>query len=103
MEINYFDFPSVSIVPYKTNAPLVVDANAVLVTPVSRQSFQTVPRRHSQVVEVSGSVQHIQFHPRPTLYGFGKPCHPAALGYCPGISVAVISNHPRNISYLRFP
>ena len=71
--INYFDFPSVSIVPYKTNAPLVVDADAVLVTTVSRQGLQPVPRRHSQVIEVSGPVQHIQFHPRPTLYGFGKP------------------------------
>src|SRR5664280_820520 len=46
--------------PDEADPPLLVDADAVLSGPVPAECFQPVARRHSQVVERFGSVQHHQ-------------------------------------------
>jgi len=49
---------SVSVAPYKTNTPLVVDAYAVLPRTVTFQLMKSVTRRHSQTRQTFGRVQH---------------------------------------------
>jgi hypothetical protein len=49
---------SVSVAPHKTNTPLVVDAYAVLPHTVTFQLMKSVTRRHSQIRQTFGRVQH---------------------------------------------
>src|ERR1700722_19829191 len=49
---------SVSVTPHKTNTPLVVDAYAVLPRTVTFQLMKSVARRHSQIRQTFGRVQH---------------------------------------------
>ena len=80
-------------VPNEADAPLVVDANAVLSFTVARKGLKPVPRRNSQVVQVRGVIQHHQLDLRPTLDVFREPADALAFGYCPGIPVAVALDH----------
>jgi hypothetical protein len=45
MVVSDFDFVSISCLPAKTDAELVVDPNAMLALPVTPQPFQPVPWR----------------------------------------------------------
>src|SRR5262245_43111393 len=56
--------------PYKTDTPLLVDANGVLAPPIALQGFQPVAWRGAQVVQPRRGVHHIQFAQR---YGFKTP------------------------------
>jgi hypothetical protein len=48
----------VSVAPHKTDTPLVVDADTVLARTVTFQLMKSVTRRHSQIHQVFGRVQH---------------------------------------------
>jgi hypothetical protein len=49
--------------PAKTDAPLIIDANAVLSQPVTFQSFKSVAWRHSQVIQATGNLQLSELSP----------------------------------------
>lgn len=51
MVIHYFYLIGIRIAPLETNTPLVVDTDAVLSAPFTREFFQTIGRRHAQVVQ----------------------------------------------------
>jgi len=55
------DFISVTVKPFETYTPLVIDAYAVLTVTVSAQGFQPVSRWHKQILQRSCPVQIIQF------------------------------------------
>jgi hypothetical protein len=55
---------SVSVAPHKTNTPLVVDAYAVLPRTVTFQLMKSVTRRHSQIRQTFGRVQHQELSSR---------------------------------------
>jgi hypothetical protein len=55
---------SVSVAPHKTNTPLVVDAYAVLSRTVTFQLMKSVTRRHSQIRQTFGRVQHQELSSR---------------------------------------
>jgi len=57
MIIHYPDVVGISTLPFKTDAPLVVDANAVLTLSVARQFLKAVRRRYAQILQDLGSVQ----------------------------------------------
>jgi len=46
----------VPVVPDETDPVLIVDANAVLATPVARERLEPVARKHRQVAELSSRV-----------------------------------------------
>ena len=46
----------VAIAPFKTNAPLVVDANTVLACALSTQCFKSVARWREQIAQVFGII-----------------------------------------------
>ena len=52
MIIYDFDFVRVSVFPDKTDAPLVVDADAVPSLPVALEGFESVARRHPHVIQL---------------------------------------------------
>jgi hypothetical protein len=58
-----FDIPSVPslVLPDETDAPLLVNADAMLAGPITLQGFQAISRWGHQVFEPGGSVQHLQF------------------------------------------
>ncbi len=56
--IDNFYIVGVSIVPNKAQPKLIVDANAVLSCPVSRERFQPVSRRDAQFVQFDCCVQN---------------------------------------------
>jgi len=51
MVINDLDIPGVLVAPDKADAPLVVDADAVLPFPVAFQRFKAVAGRGTKIVE----------------------------------------------------
>jgi hypothetical protein len=51
----------ISGAPYEADAILIVDTNAVLTHTISAKSFQSVSRRHSQVVQIQGCIENSQF------------------------------------------
>lgn len=64
MIIHDFDFAGMTFAPNKTNAPLVVDANAVLAFAIASKSFQAVARQRVQRSQIRSGVQHVQFAKR---------------------------------------
>jgi len=60
MIVNNFDLPGASLVPHKTNPPLVIDADAILARPVTAQFLQTIRRRTPQIQQVCRSIQSIK-------------------------------------------
>ncbi len=60
MIINDFHIFRVSVHPFETDPPPLIDPNAMLPLSVSRECFQPIGRRHSQVLNCRASVQHPQ-------------------------------------------
>ncbi len=54
--------------PAETNAPLLVDANAVLPFPIPFQGFHTIARRDAQVFETPGAMHLIELARRQRRY-----------------------------------
>jgi len=48
--IHYLDLMRMTIAPQETDAPLVIDSNAVLPKPVAFQGFESVSADGSQIV-----------------------------------------------------
>jgi hypothetical protein len=59
--------------PDKADPPLVVDANAVLAFPVSRERFKSIAWGHPQILNILGGVQHAQLATRNGLNIAGEP------------------------------
>jgi hypothetical protein len=65
--ISYFNALRSRLGPYKANAPLVVDADAVLTCPITGQCFEAIARRRFQVTKLRGIVQHLELSLRYAL------------------------------------
>jgi len=64
--ISNLNFPRIRLIPSKTDAPLFVYPNAVLLRATSFKRFQPIARNHSQRVEIGRSIQHLKL-PRRNL------------------------------------
>ncbi len=65
-----------AFIPSKTDAPLDVNANAVLPPPFALQSLQTMTRRRFKVAQPLGGRQHFELSSCHTLYSlepFDRP------------------------------
>jgi hypothetical protein len=69
MVIDDLDLVSVSLTPCEANAPLIVDADAVLAFAVTFQSLQSVARQRRKGAQIGRGVEHIQFSQRLPLDG----------------------------------
>jgi hypothetical protein len=54
----------VAVTPTKADPPLVVDSNAPLPEPVSRQLLETVPGWNLEIIQSFGGIEHDQFPQR---------------------------------------
>jgi hypothetical protein len=59
--VDNLDFVGIPVSPLETDAPLIIDTNAMLAQPIAYQFFQAIGWRASQVLQRSGVVEHAQF------------------------------------------
>ena len=67
MIVRYFDPFGAALAPDETNAPLVIDADAVLPDPVSLERFQPIAGRCRQILQFLRGMDLPQFSLRDTL------------------------------------
>jgi len=81
MIIHYLYLVRVSILPLKTDTPLIIDPNTVLSSPASTQLFQTIGRWNAQVLQNHCPIEHPQFTQRNLLDGLWKFARPTTMKY----------------------
>jgi len=59
--VSYLDVLRLVVRPVETDAPLVIDADAVLTLPISFQFLKLIAGRREQVAQILGIVQVDQF------------------------------------------
>ena len=91
--VHNLDLIGVAVVPNKADAPLVVDADAVLTIVVARKSLKAITGRDSQVIQVRSVMEHHQLALRPALDMLREPADATAFGNRLGITVAVAPDH----------
>lgn len=70
--VRYLDFMSVAVLPLETDAPLIVDSDAMLSFAISLQFLQVVRGRNLQVVQVFGVVDHAKLTKGHLLNVYGQ-------------------------------
>jgi hypothetical protein len=65
--IHDLDVVSITLAPYETHPPLVIDPNAMLALAVTAELLQVVSRRRPQVLYRLSIVQHRELTLRPAL------------------------------------
>ena len=89
--------------PAKTNAPLIVDADTVLIFPVATQRFKAVGWRKPKVSQISRRNNTLKSYPRSTLDGDGQVANSESLEYLFGPLVLeplhepMITHHVNNL------
>jgi hypothetical protein len=58
MIINNLNIVCILVLPFETDSPLIVNANAVLSFSIPGQSFKLVSRRDSKVLDCRTPIQH---------------------------------------------
>jgi hypothetical protein len=61
MVVSYLNLINAVVMPFKANAPLMVNPNTVLSFPFSLQGFQAVCRWDTKVVKGASPMDHNQF------------------------------------------
>src|SRR5437762_13703735 len=90
----------VAVLPDEADAPLVVDADAVLPRPVALQRLEPVAGRHSQRIEPSRGVKLRQLAPRHGMQCGCQPAHVLAGEHAGGILVREGLDHRRILTLL---
>lgn len=67
--------PGIAVTPDEADAPLIVDANAVLPASVATKGLQPVAGRDSQVIETASSVDCNQLRPGSGLDLLRQPAN----------------------------
>jgi hypothetical protein len=81
MIIHDFYIVSAVLPPKKADPPLIVDADAVLPCPQSPQFFQSISRRHPEIIQRLNPVQHPQFSERGAVNILGDFLCKTSQGY----------------------
>ena len=91
--VNDLDIVRIGTCPSEADPPLVVDADAVLPGTRSLELLKPVRRRHSEVVQVSRPVDHVQFPQRDSLNVPRQLARDSALPDQLGLAVAKGLDH----------
>jgi hypothetical protein len=92
--VNNFYVEGITVFPNKADAPLVVDANAVLPFSVALERLKAIAGRNLQVSQDSGSTEHSQFSKCHPLNVPGQFPRPFSLEKVLGLFVFKTSDHP---------
>ena len=79
MIVNDFHVMGISLAPDETNAPLVVDANAVPSGAIALEHLQPIAWRHAQIEKLNGGIQHVEFSLGRTLNIGAESLDPLAM------------------------
>jgi hypothetical protein len=88
----YFRWPKRSSRPFKTNPPLIVDANAELSFPIASQGFKSVARKRGEVPDRNSSIQPVKLQPGRSFES-RKHWNPLPASEIPSSLVAIAKNH----------
>jgi len=80
------------VAPCEADAPLVIDANAVLAFTVAFQTLEAVSRQCRECSDIRRGVEHVQFSQGRALNGF-EPAHGFAVEKALGIGAAKKPDH----------
>ena len=58
MIVDDLDVECVAVIPAEADPPLIIDPDAMLTLPISREFFEAIPRRHFEVAQRVSRVQH---------------------------------------------
>jgi len=94
MVVNNLDAVRMPVLPDKANAPLVVDANAVLARPIAFEGFEAVSGWHAQIIQSLGRRELDEFSERHSLNPGGKTPRPVALPNPLRLFATKALNHP---------
>jgi hypothetical protein len=67
MVVNDLDFVGVSSAPGKADAPLIIDANAVLPLSIPFQALEAISRQCRKRSDISCGIENVQFAKRRAL------------------------------------
>ena len=67
MVIHNLNIVRIAVAPHKADAPLIVDANAVLSLSIALERFQVITRRRRQVAQLCCDIQLSKFSLRHPL------------------------------------
>jgi hypothetical protein len=84
--------------PSEADAPLIVDTDAVLTSPVSCEFLEVVRGRDAEVYEAGGGIEHEQFSKRCSLQVRRYSANPLPFEQALGVGVAKVPNHPRIVT-----
>ena len=88
MIARHFDVVGIALLPAEADAPLIIDANAMLVSAISRQSFQPIGRWNPQIVQALSDIELHQLAPRKAVQFGRKVAQELALKEPLGVPVA---------------
>jgi hypothetical protein len=87
------DVVGIAGVPPEADAPMVVDANAVLASPITHQPFQPIARRHAEVAELYGGIQLSQLPQHNSLQIGGQTPYGLPVEQAGRVSITEAANH----------
>src|SRR6266404_4080213 len=87
-----------AVFPQKADAPLLVDADAVLALAIALERFELISRRHAQIAEIRGRIKILQLLSRTLLDLSVKPLHELAVKDGLGTLVLERTNHLRIVT-----
>jgi hypothetical protein len=91
--VDDFYIVRVSACPPETDAPPVIDADAVLAGPIACQFLEAVGGWNAEVKEIGGGVEHDELPERNSLEVRRQPTDPLSLEEAFGIEVPEAANH----------
>ena len=98
MIVDDFNFHGAALSPSKANAPLVVDANAVLALSVASQRFETMRRRNEEVGQPPGGYNALNPHTSAPQYRRGQAPDVVPFEYSFGLPI-LEPPHRLNITF----
>lgn len=91
--VDNFNVPCMAITPDKADAPLIVNADAVLPLPITGKLFEAIRRGRKQVIKAFSSVKLSQSHSSALRDGWRQAAHEMTGKQCGGFSAGKGLNH----------
>lgn len=73
MVVNDLDIMGITFAPSKTDAPLIVDPDAMLTCPIATQLFQVIARWGAQILQGISCIQYSELPEHRALQAARKP------------------------------
>jgi hypothetical protein len=83
----------VAVPPAEANAPLIVDANAMVASAIAFELFEPIVRWHAEILELLGGVDEAQLAEHDPVKLGREPAHGFALEQTFGVAIAEALDH----------